>query len=417
MTVVPRNSWTSPIFWEMEATEYGDLQIPFTQHVCLAPTRPSNSSFPSFLKLPLELQRHIVSFCDSSTLFQLTQVCLFLRKEALDLFWSDPTVWYIINGHWILAGCHTGHTNYSVDALKHIKQVVVRFDVRDPLSHGLWHNGNHVFLEDVTEEHRNTCIRTFWRLLQQQLPNTIRVVLSERFPSRGSASLPLDLQEMAEGGPRTLFLGISIAEAEKSSTRRLKRVLWEIQRQDCADQSLLWHLTASPWIQMTVAPPLKQFRGPVGAYSQYLHKQAKWVLQTRARRLLELQATEKYLLQQNKPTFTCCCNIAFDAPGQWTAHAIETNHDAYIDLPSAELEALFTQHDERLALLKNQFDDALLTMRVAWENENSVQRQQAEEKFLTQLQEDPLYARRKDAASTTLWQRYCCDMNGETYYG
>jgi hypothetical protein len=420
-TVVPNGPWAGPLNWGLYATYYGDTHVPFARHVRLEPMGHPPSNFLLFQSLPVEVQLHILRFCDSATLFWLMQVCCAIRREASKLFWSDPSVWYIIDGSWLLAGGFAGHAHYDINALGCMRRIVVDFAELQPLHAQVWDDGVCNGVVEFTEEDVMRRIHDFWQTLQGRFPCATHVVLSEAFALPHGSSLPLGQKRMAEACPKSVSVYVSFLAREKGTEERLKRSLWQCVRNSHDPASADWEqVTTRSWIQQGVSPPPKQFHGPVGTYSRYRFLERCSHYQQRARRLLVLQAVEAYYLQHKDFAFICPtagCNVQFRSPGQWTAHAIEDRHDVDILLPSEHLRTLFAQHDTRLALLKTQVREILVAMQVAWGNQGSQQRQQAQQDFLSQLQQDPLYTHQRPADQSTIWRHYQLDMEGEVYYG
>lgn len=126
--VLPILELTGPIDWDMLTTWGGEVLVPFAHHVRRPTSSESTHVCNQFLSLPLELQIHIVSFCDQATLFSLMQVSTIIRREASRLFWSNPSVWYYIDEPWLLKGGFLGQTDYNVDALQNFQRIVVEFE-------------------------------------------------------------------------------------------------------------------------------------------------------------------------------------------------------------------------------------------------------------------------------------------------
>ncbi|KAF2826636.1 hypothetical protein CC86DRAFT_322192 [Ophiobolus disseminans] len=419
-TIVPRGPWTFPLNWDLYAADYGDTYIPFAQHARLEPADHPNSTFTFFPSLPVELQLHIISFCDSATLFWLMQVCSALRSEASKLFWSDPSVWYTIDGAWILAGGFPGHTHNTVDALRYMQQVIVHFSSpcpleADPWDDGLWDNAG-----DYTEDDVERRIHDIWQEIQRQFPCATHVVLSNNHGCPPGALLPLDLRRMAEACPPNLSVYASWLDNEKGTRFCLKRCLWRYVHDD-------HNLAAAEWKdvlvrrgpQHSVLPPLKKFDGPAGAYSRHKYLKHCSEYQHKARRILVLHAVEAFFFQQKDVEFMCPtpeCGTVFPTQGQWMSHAIQEGHDVNLVLPDGHLDTLFAQHDERLVQLDRSIDDTMEAMRTAWGVEGSEQRRHAEHDFLSQLKQDPRYRHQRPAEQCTMWRRYQCDMEGEVFF-
>jgi hypothetical protein len=53
------------------------------------------------------------------------QACSATRYEAQKLFWSDPDVWYLVKGTWLLSGGFAGYNYNAIDALAYMQQIEV----------------------------------------------------------------------------------------------------------------------------------------------------------------------------------------------------------------------------------------------------------------------------------------------------
>lgn len=116
-------TWTDPLDWDLLTTISCEKLELFARHVRLLSDPKWTPSFLSFPCLPLEVQVHILTMCDSATLFSLMHVSTTMRKEASKLFWSDPNVWYTIEGSWLLSGGLAGDTYYVVRALQYMQRI------------------------------------------------------------------------------------------------------------------------------------------------------------------------------------------------------------------------------------------------------------------------------------------------------
>jgi hypothetical protein len=68
-TVVPDGPWAGLLNWGLYATYYGDTYVLFARHVRLELMEHLPLNFLLFQSLPVEVQLHILRFCDSATLF------------------------------------------------------------------------------------------------------------------------------------------------------------------------------------------------------------------------------------------------------------------------------------------------------------------------------------------------------------
>jgi hypothetical protein len=132
-----------------------------------------------------------------------------------------------------------------------------------------------------------------------------------------------------------------------------------------------------------------------------------------AYRILLLQAVKAYYVQNRQSSFVCPsaeCEMRFELPKQWPAHAVEVGHYADIVPPSQCLKTIFARYDAGLAQMKHQEEDTLECMRVAWGEEGSSQRRDAMHAFLYQLRHDPLHTQDEVPEDSNIWCNYREDM-------
>jgi len=158
----PKGPWATLLDWDLHATDDGETHTPFRHHV--RPGRKkrhtSKGGFPQFLHLALELQQHIISFCDGATLWQLMCVSS-TRDEAKKLFWSDSTARYHIWGWWLLAGGFPGHTYDDLEALGRMQYIEVDFDIVRSILNSGWEDGSNYGIEDPPEGYAEQQIARF----------------------------------------------------------------------------------------------------------------------------------------------------------------------------------------------------------------------------------------------------------------
>jgi hypothetical protein len=415
--VVPQGSWTDPLNWDLHITHEGEPCIPFHLHVQPESRDQPASSFPQFIQLPVELQHYIMCFCGRAVLYQLMHASPTTRKEAKKLFWSEPETWYSIHGEWLLAGGFAGHTNTAMDALSYMHQIEVDFGATGPLEFHAWRGGIHQYkkkpLHDIIwQEH----IHDFWQTLQRCFPSVTDVVLSQTYAAPPDTGVPAELGILAEKSPAGIHTSISCLRREVQHYTRLNRVLWR-QVYSGNDQLASWEVFRHNWSRRSVLPPPKSFRGPVGAFCRIGYEAVLRSYQHWACRYIFIYAVEAYYLQEKQAPYTCLalgCDLQFELPGQWAAHAIDTRHDEEIKLPDQQTMALFYNHVARVKGMEHQYPDAIARMQIEWGKQGSQQRSTAEHAFLSQLQHDPLYVQDKPPRESDLWIRFQRAMEKET---
>ncbi|KAH3994944.1 hypothetical protein HBI56_164580 [Parastagonospora nodorum] len=414
---------TPCIDWNLLATVYGGTRRAFCHHV--RAEQPgivaSNARFPHFLRLPLELQRHIFTFCDSASLFQLMHVSSPVRDEAQKLFWSKSTTRYHVYGYWLFSGGHPAYSCHDPESLAYMQYIEVDFDPYTPPTFSGWDGRKLRYLlesENVSSGYVDKKFAEFWSTLRSCFPSVIDVVLSTEYGSHDFGSpAPFELTKLADECPETISVTVSgLLNPKPHSTRYPSRRVWQKTRHKHSSSS--WRLGDTAWTRQSIFPPMKKFAGPVGSYVGLAYNEQKLYRLSWARPLVMLQATKVYHLHFRPRPCHCPikeCGQEFEAPSQWVAHFIESEHNPKeLCLPPCEpLQDLFKLHDASLALLDQRINCTLASMQAAWGKEGSQQRNEVERAFLQQLQYDPLYAEGKAPDESSLWRNYQLAMNDD----
>jgi hypothetical protein len=409
---IQKSPWTRPLNWKLHTTIHGEPQIPFSHYIQLEPTQSSCPALPRFRTLPAELQLHILSFCDSPTLFQLMQVSSVIRVEAKKLFWSYPDAWYWVEGNWLLAGGFSGCAHHAIDFLAHVEQVEVDFRDMDDLRRD-WDAENRRGYPGAPippSQGVEDQIRDFWQALQHRFPRVTNVVVSESRIRSINEALLKDLKMMVEMCPAGINASASFLRKVQRLHKRLERSLW---RQAGKDASIAhgWEKISPNWTRKSILLPPKEFRGPVGAYESIQYNDQRYDHQRTANRLLLIEAVERSHFHERHEPFNCYfpdCEARFVLPGEWTLHAIDSGH-TYCDTPD-EFKALFDQHKKMLKQMSEQYGPRN-RIQENWGEEGSEKRRNAEQAFLYQLDHDPLYAQGKPAKECFTWFLYAKCLN------
>jgi hypothetical protein len=412
-SVPPGGHWSGSLDGNIEASGYGELRIPFALSCQANPVCQSAPPSLPFLTFCRELQLHILSFCDSATLFQLMQVCSATRYDAQKLFWSDPDIWYLVKGTWFLSGGFAGYTYNAIDALAYMQQIEVDFGVQEPFPQvDGEESGVSMGCGKYSAQDRQQQIQDFWQVFQGRFPRAKHVILSASFALRTSACLPSGPRRIAEQRPTGIASYVSLLQAEAGHTRQLVRSLWR-HTGGRSGKPTIWEIVSPNWTRRSVLPPPKRFCGPVGMYASLKYLSSRRLFLRLARRILLLQAVKDYYVQNRQSSFVCPsteCEMRFELPAQWPAHAVEVGHYTDIVPPSQCLKTIFARYDARLVQMKHQEEDTLELMRVAWGEEGSPQRRDAMHAFLYQLQHDPLHTQDEAPEDSSVWRNYREDM-------
>jgi hypothetical protein len=411
--IVPQGPWTRKLDWDLHATHNGEIRVPFRLYVQPRDMHQLARNFLHFLRLPAELQIAVFCHCDSAELFQLMRVSSGARREAEKLFWSCSDAWYHIDGSWLLAGGFSGHTYDALDFLARAKKIEVEFGGLGPLTHNAWEDGIQQYAKRPPAHIRDQQIYNFWQTLQRRFPCATEVILSGLDGEDAGVAPPIDFMTVAEKCPARICASVSCLQWVPEYPARATRTLW---RPTYPEHSPLaaWNAVTLHWIRQSVLPPPKKFNGPVGVFCRIRYHSNQTLYRLFASRLLRIQATEAYYLQDGPKPCICPrsgCGLQFELPGQWAAHAIDAGHDTDITLPSRQLQTLFEDHSARIESIKQECADAMAELRIAWGKEGSKQRADAEQAFLSQLQHDPLYTHEKPPEESSTWLDYKEEMD------
>lgn len=374
--------WDKPLNSDLHINWEGEPQIPFALYVQLRSvleTHMACTPFPQFCLLPVELQRHILFFCDAPTLFQLMQSSSSTRHEAKKLFWSNPDTWYCIDGCWLHHGGYAGTTFEDLSSLIDVRRVNICFHNLEPRD---WtkpkhrdemdkvpHDNDNEYILKATDEILQGIedeIRQFWRLLQDLCPHLTHVLISTKARRRDPWDSPQSfLVRFLQLCPAGINVSVSLGQgpsylSDPNSKSRMERSLWVLHDNTAdldgiADQ---WEKLLTDWTPQIISLPPKKLQGPVGAFERTLYRLEQSYMRERATELLLIDAIERHHFHQKHEPFACSapeCTVSFNAPGEYFEHAIKTCHDRSMTLPE-NLKVLFDEHRAKLDRLYGQDD-------------------------------------------------------------
>ncbi|KAF2868030.1 hypothetical protein BDV95DRAFT_501759 [Massariosphaeria phaeospora] len=410
--------WTTPLNWGLELGYYDEPHIRFSNYVRDEPRCPwiTLSDFPQFPTLPVELQFNVISLCEIPTLFQLMQVSRAIRAEAKKYFWSDPDAWNCVRASLLVNGGLPGHTFHEMDYLVHVQHLEIEFDdcVQDDLcdSQALLGSQTDPWLEPSVELRKR--ISSFWQTVQRTFPRLTRISVSEHTLRQSTDPLPPGLMTVLSMCPAGISAFASFLQRGKDNLHPIKRTLWRGKGGKNNSPANEWEEINPTWTRKSITPPPKQFCGPVGMLQSVTYQfHCRFRPKDRASRFLLLEAIERHHFDGRHVPIDCFepgCGARFDLPGQWTLHALETEHDDRA-IPSKELKPSFDQHEEECDILLQKITDGMDGMHADWGEGGSANRLNAEQEFLHQLDNDPLYYSGKPAKETELWAAFKADMN------
>lgn len=405
--------WSTSRDWNLRATQGGETRLPFRFHVRQTHTvdRSTQDEFTKFAQLPVELQVHIMSFCDTATLWRLMRTSYSTREQALKMFWSDPTFRYVINGQRLFAGGHARDANYSLEALAHIRYLEVGFlDFTTNLLFG-WDENEYHTSENVEQR------AVFWTTLCRLFPRVVDIVLNENNSSRHGSPLPGQPIRLAMDCPVDITISVSQLRHDDKWYTPETRHLW--RREHRNNSTPTWDLVESAWNPRRILPPTRRFSGPVGEYEQYEYDNLDLIDLRYARDIHAMHTTAAYYLHIAKSPCVCLwptCGMQFNKPEDWMAHYLERclrafDHEGTVPLPPSDtIRAEFLRHDMMLAQRQHDLSNRKLRMKEAWGEPDSEECSEATQRFLQQLRDDPVYADEAGPEENAIWHRYQKDM-------
>jgi hypothetical protein len=277
---ITEGSWKKPFNFNLHSTFYGEIRVPFSQHVSSQSnnTVSSASSFPQFALLPLELQLKVISLCEKPTLFQLMHTSSVMRAEATKLFFSDPEAVYSVDGKWLRDGGYLDNTLYDLSFMAHIEYLYINFHWMTARS---WMNpvdaGGGSVRDEIwrarTKEGINENIRKFWMRVQHLFPRLKHVTLGVDFDlkafHKGNQVPTLLHEKVGEMCPADIKLSFALLRKEDESIKsRLKRRYWRrttCQADTHADAKIQWEVQPSGY-KPVIEMPHKVSRGLLGTF-------------------------------------------------------------------------------------------------------------------------------------------------------
>jgi hypothetical protein len=464
-------SWDLPLDLNVYAdTDISELRVPFGHHVQVSPPHHSvatsaASAFPQFASLPIELQHHVLSFCDSATLFQLMRVGS-TRSEAEKRFWADPTAFYCVDGSWVLQGGYTGETFYDLDPLARVERVNVWFDDDRMVE---WFYGQKFsefkrfyeqdadryylrgasgdLIQDLDEK-----ARCFWEKLQHLCPRLTHIlVTADRYKWFLDSTPDTLLERIMRSCPDGIKASVSARhwylpsapEVEPQWIPSVWRLIGNTEKR--IESSDIWVPDNVDWTPRFILLPPKIFRGPVGSFQRSLFKHHRYLMWKEATEALSIDAIERHHFHNRRKPFSCPlpnCDEDFHARGDFFKHCRRCDHEQG-DEPPEYIEELVRYREQILARLDEesfwepygQDDDhdtslqdlahgsaegalALRTQRAKTRHTAlradpallTRREDEAKRAFLHQLQHDPLYAPRpvesEDSMNRSIWTLY-----------
>jgi hypothetical protein len=464
-------SWDLPLDPNVYAdTEISELRVPFGYHVQASPPHHSAatsaaSTFPQFALLPVELQHHVLSFCDSATLFQLMRVSP-TRSEAEKRFWADPTAFYYLNGFWVCHGGYAGEAFHDVDFLARVERLNVWFDDErmiewiDEQKYSEFIRSSEIeddryYFENVPEEviqDVDEKARRFWEKLQHLCPRLTHVLVTAgRYHWFSDSTPDMILERILRSCPGGIKASVSTRYEYVPSAPEVEPqwipCVWRLigNTEKNVESPDTWAPENVDWTPRFILLPPKRFYGPVGSFQRSLFKCRRYLMWEKATEPLSIDAIERHHFHNRRKPFSCFlpdCGDTFHARGEFFKHCRYYDHEQD-DEPPEYIGELVRYREQMLARLEEQCfwdpygqdddDDtshqdsrhcsaeeipalrmerakALQTALRADPALLTQREDEAKRAFLHQLQHDPLYATRlvksQEFTTGSIWALY-----------
>jgi hypothetical protein len=318
----------------------GDPTIPFhvfinqtsqTCNNCRTALYSSTAFF--FSRLPLEIQRIILEFCDIQTLFQLMLTSSWLRLESKKVFWSQESVWYRMWAASLilpeLASSSLRGLNTNPQFTQHVQQVELDcLPIRDmfQLLQPVRDRGKPLSGKSLATVEQG--LKPFWERLQSVFPSIKQVILRDS-DSFLPQHFPVEYTTFTRAFPPhvKVFLSTFMPKGERSPGNTNERCLYQLG----LDSE--WVLLQRPWTRKCITPPRIKVNGPIGTFFHIQQSRQELNYRTLALRWLRREVYEKYHFGSMVLPFTCPhinCNVEFLKQGDYTAHVMNVyTHEDY----------------------------------------------------------------------------------------
>ena len=424
----PSRLWEEPLDFSIQATEEGELQMPFSRFVSLTePTKTLGGTFTPFLQLPTELQFRVIGFCDASTLYQLMHTSRNTRLEARKLFIANPDAWYCVDAKWISRGCYPGDASYDMHFFPLVKQLEVRFHRMDA-DYWLWYHyvtGETVEYEATEMSERDgrdterleVCLKDFWLRLHTHFPQVARVVIQDSHCLRPPSVLPPEIfKKVAMMCNRSTEVILSLVDVPDRRNRRGQRRLWSQDPNNSKVGSAVNWKENTAHLHPRITLPKKMFRGPIGVHEYRCYKYEQHRAFEYLRTIRFIAAVEKDHFVTRYSPFQCLapyCSVSFNQPGEYTCHIIRhKDHQKYTVTPE-QYTTIFADADAKLGLLEREETAAMKAVIAEWGSEGTERRTAAEAAAVQQVANDPHYASKNPGVHSYIIDKILTFLDGD----
>jgi hypothetical protein len=323
----------------------------------------------------------------------------------------------LVEGQWLLDEGYPGQSFWDMAFLAYVQNVEVEYSPRTNARIGERRDG--------TLQVKSHLIATFWATLKAKFPNAKKVVLNHNEEITASEEkqelFPLALQHLLRACPEDLKASVLFLERmqtsqptaqpwrtgtwQRSVFRRAERDGWDKSKPDKSRQTILM--------------PPKQFKGPVGGYSELVYQIYKKIpLQRFGLWPLMVEALDRhYFTMGRKETFSCpfsSCTAYFSQAGEWTCHAAKVHYHEWNKLieilPMSSVGAELRERSQALERKTRDVQEQFQKIKGLWNTGGSSIRKEIQGSWMEQLSIDAAWDTREKGENSKLWSEFRQDM-------
>jgi hypothetical protein len=419
LTTLSYPPWTKGLDRTVYMTPDGEERIPFHDYIKptgLSTDTPRDSAtLWAFNRLPAELQLHILTMCSASTLFQLMRVSSKLRTEASKLFWAKENAYFWVEGQWLLDEGYPGQSFWDMAFLANVRNVEVEYSLTTNARIGeRW---------DGTLEVKSHMIETFWATLKAKFPNAKKVILNHNQEiislEEKPEPFPLPLQLLFRACPEDLESSVLFLEKTSQPTAKPWRTgTWQRSVSQRAERDG-WDKSKPDKSRQTILMPPKQFKGPVGSYSELVYQlYHKIRLQRFGLWPLMVEALDRHHFDMGRnESFSCpfsSCTACFGQAGQWTSHAAKIHYYEWNNLveflPISSVGVELRERGQALEKKTRDVQEQFQKIKKLWNTGGSTIRDEIQRSWMEQLSSDAIWDTREKGENSVLWCEFTREM-------
>jgi hypothetical protein len=408
--------WPKGLDRDMYMTSGGEERVPFHVHVRPNCTRTvasqHSANLSAFSQLPNELQRHILTLCSDSSLFQLMHTSSKLRIEASKLFWGRQNVYFLVEAEWLLNNAYPGQSYWDMAFLANVQHVEV--ECQPTISWKICRK------RDETREIQHTLLNVFWASLKDRFPNVKTVVINHNEERTSwddeKEPFPLALQLLLRACPQGITS--SVLFLEKIPQLIASTTDWRTTWQRCLFQQTEtgeWCKRELDSVRKIVLMPPKHFNGPVGRFRKLGYRLYYNIcLQQYGLWPLMVEALDRHFFDLGCNTSFVCplpsCTAYFNQAGEWTIHAAKVHYQDWKRLleilPITGVGAELRKRNEALEQEKMEVQGQFRDIRDTWITGDETTQREIKRSWVEQINNDAAWETEEKGEKSELWREF-----------